>query len=183
MSIKIDGVVFVTTAETCKLLGIHHAYLFECIYRNHFAGIISIDDSAAMIEYMASVNIDSTPFILPQKKYNKFLIPISEVIAKKITLDAKREKNYIPVKSGVNGSKEIEKKIAPEKKLLRIPDLSKIMGISEQTVRRWIKTDKISSFVKPMKIGRIIFFEREKIQEFLRKGNPVDCTVEAKENV
>jgi len=58
MSIKIDGKVYVTTAEACKLLNVKHAYLFECIYRTNFVGIISIDDPESMIEHLKSINVD-----------------------------------------------------------------------------------------------------------------------------
>jgi len=84
----------------------------------------------------------------------------------------KQKNAFVPVFKATDGGREIESKIAVEKKFLRTPEVALIMGISEQTVRRWIKNEKISDLVKPVKIGRIILFEREKIKEFLEKGKP-----------
>lgn len=172
MAITIDGKVYITTSEACKLLDFQPCYLFECIYRNNFLGIISIDDSGPMIDHLKSINVDPTPFISPPKKNNRFLLPISEVIAKKVVLDMKRSDNYVAKIRSSEDGQEIESKVAAERKFLKIPDLSAIMGVSEQTVRRWIKTGKMEAFVKPIKIGKTTLFERSKIQEFLKRERP-----------
>lgn len=87
MAVKINGTVYCTTGEACKLLNFKLPYMFETIYRGNYPGAIMIDDPTPLVEILRNNGIDDHDLMHQKKKNNRFLIPIEEIIAKKVSLE------------------------------------------------------------------------------------------------
>lgn len=98
MAVKMNGTVYITTSEACKLLNFKAPYMFETIYRGNYPNAIMIDDPMPLIEYLRNNGAEDTGLLNEMKKNNRFLIPIEDILLKKMAVDnyrlnAKNKKN------------------------------------------------------------------------------------------
>jgi hypothetical protein len=90
MAVKMNGTVYITTGEACKILNFKAPYMFETIYRGNYPGAIMIDDPMPLIEFLRNNGAEDQGLLNEMKKNNRFLIPIEEVLLKKLAVESYR---------------------------------------------------------------------------------------------
>ena len=108
MAVKMNGTVYITTGEACKLLNFKAPYMFETIYRGNYPGAIMIDDPMPLIEFLRNNGAKDTGLLNEMKKNNRFLIPIEEVLLKKLAVENYRSSAKTKKTTEVEETKDVE---------------------------------------------------------------------------